>query len=209
MTGGRSQRLRASTPCASFFARVRARTSRSRRLVNRRSDRVRSSGVHTSSSRPETSSRASVRASSRSVFAFASVIDLSLRVLATITRIPFACSSETILSAPLVASNATTSPATRLCANSSSEPTRVATRPADLIAPPSAIATSQKSRCTSNPNARTPSPFLDRVGARRDTRQRRIRARRPYPKNAFRLTPSIAKRSFNYEVRSRASASST
>ncbi len=47
VTGGRSQRLRASTPCASFLARVRARTSRSRRLVSLRSARVRSSGVHT------------------------------------------------------------------------------------------------------------------------------------------------------------------
>ena len=62
---------------------------------------------------PRPSSRASVRASSRSVFAFASLIDLSLRVLATMTRTPCACSNETILSAPVVASSATTSPATQ------------------------------------------------------------------------------------------------
>jgi hypothetical protein len=48
-TGGRPQRLRASTPCTSFLARVRARTSRARRDVRRRSARVRSSGAHTSS----------------------------------------------------------------------------------------------------------------------------------------------------------------
>jgi hypothetical protein len=65
----------------SFFARVRARTSRSRRFVSRRNVRVRSSGVHTSSSGPDSKSRTSVRASSRSVFAFASVIDFSFRPL--------------------------------------------------------------------------------------------------------------------------------
>ncbi len=37
VTGGRSQRLRASTPCASFLARVRARTRLSRRAHTRRS----------------------------------------------------------------------------------------------------------------------------------------------------------------------------
>jgi hypothetical protein len=70
------------------LARVRARTTRSRRLVNRRSLRVRSSGVKTSSSRPDINSLASVLASNLSVLAFASLIDLSLRVLATTTRTP-------------------------------------------------------------------------------------------------------------------------
>jgi hypothetical protein len=114
VTGGRSQRLRPSTPCASFLARVLARTTRSRRLVNRRSVRVRSSGVHTSSSSPDINSLASVLASSLSVLAFASLIDFSLRVLATTTRTPWRCSSETILSLPLVASSATTSPGAKL-----------------------------------------------------------------------------------------------
>lgn len=123
-----------------------ARTIRSRRLVSRRSARVRSSGVHTSSSRPDINSLASVLASSRSVLAFASLIDFSLRVLATTTRIPWRCNTETILSAPVVASSATTSPATKLWANSSSASTRLWILPAERTWPRSAIATSQKSR---------------------------------------------------------------
>jgi hypothetical protein len=136
----------------------------------------RSSGVHTRSSNPASSSRASVLASSRSVFAFASLIARSLRVLATTTLIPRSCSSATILSTPVVASDATTSVAARLPANSSNASTLVATRPADLTSPPSTIATSQKSRCTSSPNARTSLLSSMKAGARRDTRQRRIRA---------------------------------
>ena len=67
------------------------------------------------------------------------------------------CSIATIRSVPVVASSATTSPGSRLCANSSSAPAR-ASRSAPPSAPPSsAIATSQKSRCTSNPSPRTPS----------------------------------------------------
>jgi len=106
------------------------------------------------------SSLASVCASSLSVLAFACEIDLSRRVLATITRIPRACSTEVTFSAPLVASSATRSLATKLSANSSSAGTRVGTLPADLTSLPSAIATSQKSRCTSKPNPRTSSPFV-------------------------------------------------
>src|SRR3954449_7249226 len=155
VTGARSQRLRESTPCASFLARVRARTIRSRRLVSRRSTRVRSSGVHTGSSRPDISSLASVCASRRSVLAFASEIERSLRVFATTTRIPCRCSTPTMRSAPAVASSATTSSRPRLRANSSTTGTRVAIRPAERTRPFSAIATSQKSRWTSNPSPRT------------------------------------------------------
>ena len=100
-----------------------------------------------------------MRASKRSVFAFASVIDFSLRVLATSTQTPWLSNTETILSEPAVASNATTSLASKLCANSFNDATRVATRPTLRTPSPSATATSQKSRWTSNPNARTPSPF--------------------------------------------------
>ena len=74
VTGGRPHRLRAGTACASFFARVRARTSGSRRAHSRRSARVRSSGAHTVSRNPDAASLASVRASNRSVFAFALLI---------------------------------------------------------------------------------------------------------------------------------------
>jgi hypothetical protein len=70
LIGGRPQRLRASTACASFFARVRARTRLSRRARTRRSARISSVGAHTVSSSPAAASRASVRASSRSVLAF-------------------------------------------------------------------------------------------------------------------------------------------
>lgn len=48
-------------------------------------------------------------------------------------------------------SSTTRSVGARLCANSSSCSGVVATRPAERARPPSAIATSQKSRCTSNP----------------------------------------------------------
>lgn len=50
-------------------------------------------------------------------------VSQSLRVLATTTRMPWACRSETILSAPVVAPRATTSLAARLCAKSSSDST--------------------------------------------------------------------------------------
>jgi hypothetical protein len=50
-----------------------------------------------------------------------------------------------------VASSATSSSPPRLCANSKSAAGSVGTRPASRTSPPSAIATSQKSRCTSNP----------------------------------------------------------
>ena len=122
------------------------------------------------------SSLASVCASSLSVLAFACEIDLSRRVLATITRIPRACSTEVTFSAPLVASSATRSLATKLSANSSSAGTRVGTLPADLISLPSAIATSQKSRCTSNPNPRTSSPFVEMIRRAAGHTTGRIRA---------------------------------
>src|SRR3954447_23339045 len=91
-------------------------------------------------------------------FARASVIALSLRALATTTRMPWRCNTPTMRSAPVVASKATTSSLATLAANSSSVGTRVAIRPAERTRPSSAIATSQKSRCTSNPSPRTTLP---------------------------------------------------
>jgi hypothetical protein len=92
---------------------------------------------------------------------------LSLRVLATTTRIPWRSSTETIRSALVVASSATTSLGSKLCANSSSVGTRVAIRPAELTPPSSTTATSQKSRCTSNPNQRMRASLPDDVSGGR------------------------------------------
>ena len=69
LTGGRPISRRISTAWISFFARVRALTSWPRRASRRRIARVCSSGIQTASSDPAASSFASVRASSRSVFA--------------------------------------------------------------------------------------------------------------------------------------------
>src|SRR3954447_2341906 len=60
-----------------------------------------------------------------------------------------------------VTSNATRSSAVRLCAKISNTSGRVAIRPAERTLPSSAIATSQKSRCTSSPIALTIAPFID------------------------------------------------
>ena len=68
-TGGRPSSRRISTAWISFFARERERTNCSRRARRRRITRQRSSGDHTASSSPAANSLASVRASSRSVFA--------------------------------------------------------------------------------------------------------------------------------------------
>jgi hypothetical protein len=67
--GGLPCKRRISTAWISFFARDRARTSCSRRASRRRITRQRSSGIHTASSSPAHNNLASVRASSRSVFA--------------------------------------------------------------------------------------------------------------------------------------------
>ena len=61
-----------------------------------------------------------------------------------------------IASAFPVASNATRSSAARLCANNPSAAGVVSTRRARRTRPASAIATSQKSRCTSKPMNRIP-----------------------------------------------------
>jgi hypothetical protein len=60
-----------------------------------------------------------------------------------------------------VTSNTTRSSVAKLCANSSMTSGRVPIRPADRTRPCSAIATSQKSRCTSSPIALTFAPFVD------------------------------------------------
>ena len=69
LTGTRPTSRRISAAWISFFARERALTSWPRRDRRRRITQVARSGIHTASSDPAASSLASVRASSRSVFA--------------------------------------------------------------------------------------------------------------------------------------------
>ena len=75
--GGLPCSRRCSTAWISFLARDRERTSCSRRASRRRRTRQRSSGIQTASSSPRHSRLASVRASSRSVFARALTIPVS------------------------------------------------------------------------------------------------------------------------------------
>src|SRR3954470_9749370 len=79
-----------------------------------------------------------------------------------------------------VTSSTTRSSVPRLCANSSITSGRVAIRPADRTLPCSAIATSQKSRCTSSPidlTLRSLRRHHRRLGRTVGQRHRRIRAR--------------------------------
>ena len=150
--GGRPISWRINIAWISFFARVRARISCSRRDSRRRSTRVSSSGIHTASSSPDHNSLANVLASNRSVFARACVIPVSPGE----TTITFAtCGSRilTISHALPVTSNTTWSVSSRLSARTFSASGVDATRPAERTFPSSQIAISQKSRCTSNPIA--------------------------------------------------------
>ena len=115
---------------------------------------MRSSGSHRPSSEPAASSFASVRASSRSVFARAWRIPVSLG-LTTITWATWGSTIRAISKALPVTSSTTRSSRPRLPANSSSASGVVSIRPAERTSPPSAIATSQKSRWTSKPMALT------------------------------------------------------
>src|SRR3954466_4014320 len=97
----------------------------------------------------------------------------------TITRATCGSMIRAISHALPVTSNATRSSAARLAANASSTSGRVAIRPADRTLPSSAIATTQKSRCTSSPIAPTRAPFADTddTAEPMGKRHRRIRAR--------------------------------
>jgi hypothetical protein len=92
-----------------------------------------------------------VRASRRSVFARAWRIPGSGET--TITRATCCSRMRAISHEFAVTSSATRSSGARLCANSSRRSAVVSTRPAERTEPLSQIATSQKSRCTSNPIA--------------------------------------------------------
>jgi hypothetical protein len=106
-----------------------------------------------------------VRASRRSVLALASEIACSSLALATTRRATCGSMIRAMASALPVASKATSSSGARLAAKTSSSSGREATRPAERRHPPSLIATSQKSPCTSMPMARMGAlPSLDRHG---------------------------------------------
>jgi hypothetical protein len=98
--------------------------------------------------------------------------------LTTTTRATWGSRIRAISPALPVTSKATTSVPARLAANSSSDSGLVAIRPAERTVPASAIATSQKSRCTSIPIALTTATLLalDGAGAQVGKRHRRIRA---------------------------------
>jgi hypothetical protein len=151
-TGGRPTSWRISTAWISFFVRRGARISCSRRAKRRRSIRVSSSGTHTKSSFPAHSSFASVRASSRSVFARARVIPVSPGET-TITSATCGSRIRTISHAEPVTSNATLSVGNKLSANTFNAFGVDATRPAERTFPSSQIAISQKSKWTSKPIA--------------------------------------------------------
>ncbi len=144
---------RCSTAWISFFARVRERTSCSRRARRRRKIRQRSSGIHTASSSPAHNNLASARASSLSVFARALEIPVSSGETTT-TRFTYGSRILATSQQDPVTSNATRSDTSRLCAKTLIPSGVAGTRPAERTSPSSQIATSQNSRCTSKPTAR-------------------------------------------------------
>ncbi len=150
LTGGRPARLRSRTAWTWFLAFVRCRTRWTRRPTRRRRAWVASSPTQTSGRKPEASSWASVRASIRSVFARSRVAAFVALGLASTTR---TCGSRirTIASALPVASRVTLSSGRSPPANASISAGAVPIRPAARTRPPSAIATSQKSRWMSSP----------------------------------------------------------
>ena len=90
--------------------------------------------------------------------------------LTTTTRRTCGSRILAISQAPPVTSNATRSADPRLRANSSSASCDVSIRPAERTAPASQIATSQKSRCTSNPIA-LPTDLLTTTSSHRWTQE--------------------------------------
>jgi len=169
--GGFPFRRRIKTAWISFLARVRARTSCSRRDSRRRSTLVRSSGLQTASSSPPHNSLASVRASSRSVLARACRIPVSFGDTTT-TRATCGSKIRATSQALPHTSSATRSSRPRLRANSSSRSGVVSIRPAERSAPASTTATSQNSKCTSNPIA-LPSLFTSSSSASLNLREKR------------------------------------
>ena len=149
-TGARPFSRRINTAWTSFFARERALTSCWRRARRRRIRDTHSGGTHTASSSPVHSSFASVRASSRSVFARAWLMPVSPGDT-TITLLTCGSSSLTISHELPVTSSATRSVGRRLSASVLIPSGVEGTRPAEYSLPSSQIAISMKSRCTSSP----------------------------------------------------------
>ena len=135
------------------MARERARTSCPRRDSRRRILAIHSGGIHTASSSPVHNSLASVRASSRSVFARACEMPVSPGET-TMTLLTCGSSSLTISRELPVTSSATRSVGNRLSASVSIPSGVAGTRPAEYTLPSSQIAISMKSRCTSSPTHR-------------------------------------------------------
>jgi len=134
----RARRLDCSRRCndawTSFFARVRERTSCSRRDSRRRRIRQRSSGIHTASSSPFHNRLANVCASSLSVLALALAIPVSSGDTTT-TRLTCGSSSRTTSQQLPVTSNATLSDPSKLAANASIPSGVAGTRPAERVTP--------------------------------------------------------------------------
>jgi hypothetical protein len=186
--GGLPCSVRINTACTSFFARVRARTSCSRRSSRRRSTRTRSSGVHTASSSPFHSRVASVRASILSVFARACAIPVSSG-LTTTTRSQRPSSRLATSHAELETSITTRSVGSRLPASVSIPSAVIFTLPPPYVCPDSQIAISRTrdadqdrspdpaTRAPVAPSPRQPPPSrITRAGERVGERQRPIRA---------------------------------
>jgi hypothetical protein len=147
LTGGRPIRHLASTACTSFFTRVRARTSPARRATRRRNELVASSGTHTALSIPADSNLASIAASNRSDFTRAcEIARVSAALHTTTCSTSLSSRSRAIIIAPQLASNTTWSLPFRPAANSRIASGVLAIRPTRETRPPSATATSQKSR---------------------------------------------------------------
>ena len=145
---------RCSDAWISFLARVRDRTSCSRRASRRRRIRQRSSGIHTASSSPLHNKLANARASSLSVFARALAIPVSSGLRPPRPGSTCGSSSRATSQQLPVTSNATRSDGHRLSASALIPSGVLGTRPAERTSPSSQIATSQNSRCTSRPIAR-------------------------------------------------------
>ena len=151
--GGRPLSRRISTAWISFLDPERAHTSCWRRARRRRIRATHSGGIHTASSSPVHSSLASVRASSRSVFARACEMPVSPGETA-MTFFTCGASSLTISRELPVTSSATRSVGKRLSASVPIPSGVEGTLPAECTLPSSQIATSMKSRCTSSPTHR-------------------------------------------------------
>jgi hypothetical protein len=139
-----------------FFSRVRCLTRGLRRITTRRSVRVRSSGTHVPGKKSAASSWAKIRASTLSVFTFASAIARVLRGFDTTTRATSGRSITAMASLFVVASNATSSSGSSVWAQARRSCGFTPMRPSSRHSPFSTTATCANDRCTSIPIDLTP-----------------------------------------------------